>query len=185
MNGDADDEHEHERDDRPRDRGHVVRRARAEAHDDEHDFEALQQDALEGHRERVPVEAETLLAGGAPRGGRLGGERFVLVVQRDIPGAAEDGLPQPLQAEGEQEGAHHQLQPLPRDVLREARADDRDGRAEDDQRHYGSPQARTPAARDAEREDDRERLDELDRRCQKRGRRSAETGEAHRVGVGR
>ena len=74
----------------------------AERDHDERDLEPFEQHALEGDRERVPVETGAL-AGAACGLGALLREDRLLVVQGLVPARAQDRLAQPLQAEDEQE----------------------------------------------------------------------------------
>src|SRR4029077_5898675 len=83
---------------------------RAEAHHDEGDLEALEEDALEGDREADPVDP-----GRGHR--RLLAERrdlarvdCLLVVLRLPPAGAEDRLRQPLEAVDDEEAADEEAQ---------------------------------------------------------------------------
>src|SRR5205814_9806912 len=75
----------------------------AERDHDEDDLEPLQQDALEGDGERVPVEPGVFFGSRSSRLLALPAKGLVLVVKRLVPTRAEDRLPQPLQPEREQQ----------------------------------------------------------------------------------
>ncbi len=106
----------------------------AEGHDDEGNLEALEQDALEGHREADPVRA----AGGHRRllgkGSQLPAERGDLVPARACPSRPEDCLRQPLQAEHDQDSPNDEPQELDRDEGRDRQPEDRDKRNQDEDR---------------------------------------------------
>ncbi len=134
----------------------------AEADDDERDLEPFEQDALERNRERVPVEPGPLVV---RRGGSISPlreEDLFLVVQRLVAARSQDRLAQPLQPEAEQERAHHELEHLDGQELQRGTERGHDG-GERDRRRGDPDERRAPAARDADREDDREGLDHLDR----------------------
>src|SRR5205814_890742 len=75
----------------------------------------LEQHALEGEREPVPVDSRPLDVRGALGFGELPREDRVLVVQGLVPARTQDRLAQPLQAEDEQERADDDPQPAERD----------------------------------------------------------------------
>ncbi len=150
---------------------------RAEGDDDEGDLEALEEHALEGDGERVPIHL--------PRAGERDGaglpaltrERLRFVVQRLVAGGAEDRLAQPLQAESEQQGPHDEPQRPDRDVL-QRRAERGDDHGEHHRRCADADHRRAPAADDPDREDDGQCLDRLDRGGNERGQED-EDGVAH------
>ena len=74
-----------------------------EGDDDEDDLQALEEDALEGHDEAEPVEAEVALGPGGPAGLELLAVDLVLVVESLQPRRAEDRLAQPLEPEDQQQ----------------------------------------------------------------------------------
>ena len=105
---------------------------------------------------------------GAPASCELAREDRLLVVQRLEAAGAQDRLAQPLQAEGEQQRADDEAQGVDRDdASAPAERGDDHARARASRPRPGERGA--PAARDADREHDRERLDELDRAREKRG----------------
>ena len=158
---DADDGDEHERDAGAERREADASLRASEREHDEGDLEALEQHALEREREAVPVEARALLVQCGARLRRLACEDRRLVVERLVAARAQNRLPQPLQAERQQEAADHEAEDVDRDE-RQRRPERRDDRRERDGRGREPRERRPPAARDARREHDRERLDELD-----------------------
>jgi hypothetical protein len=67
------------------------------------DLEPLQQHALEGDRECVRVNAGDRMSAGGARGRAIALELGVLVAQPPQNRSAQDGLAQPLQAEGQEQ----------------------------------------------------------------------------------
>ena len=98
----------------------------------------------------------------ASRRGDLRREGCVLVVLRLEPARAKNRLAEPLEPEDEQERADDEPQHVDRHRL-ERGPERGDEHHEDDERRDGALQRRAPAAGDAEREHDRERLHHLDR----------------------
>ena len=145
ADGDADARDEHERG-RGSERGERDRALRAaEGEDDEHDLEPLEQHALEGEREAVPVDPGALDVRRAACLRELAREDRVLVVQRLVARRAQDRLPQPLQAEDEQQRADHEPQRVDRD-RRQRRAEHRHDHRERERRR-AEPRERRPPAR--------------------------------------
>ena len=118
--------------------------------DDEGDLEALEQDALERDRERVPVEPGRSARPAARGLLALLAEGLLLVVQRLVAARAQDRLAQPLQPEDEQQRADDQPQRVDRDsAAAPGRA--RRQRRERERRCGDADQRRAPAAYDARR----------------------------------
>ena len=85
----------------------------AEGEDDERDLEALEENAFERDRERVPVERAPVAGGGARSFGLLRKGRG-FVVQRLQASRAKDRFAQPLKPEDEQQAAHRDPQHVDR-----------------------------------------------------------------------
>jgi hypothetical protein len=142
---------------------HVVLVGPEGQHDEDH-LQALQHNALEGHRERIGIQTgpqPTQHAGAAGRGPLLL-ERRELVMQRLEAAGAQDRLAQPLQAEDEQQAAHHHAQDAERERGDRGPERRRDHR-QHQQRRADPGERRAPRAGRAHREHDRQRLDGLDR----------------------
>ena len=105
---DARDEHERASGAGRRERDRALRAAERE--DDEHDLEPLQQHAFEREDEAVPVDARALDVRRTLGFGKLPREDRVLVVECLVAARAQDRLPQPLQAEDEQQRADDEPQ---------------------------------------------------------------------------
>ena len=172
-------EHDHER---RRGADHGRRRlagARAESDDDEDDLETLEQHALEADREGVPVEAEALLAGARRAASASSAKASSSSWSALKPVLRRIALRSHCNPKGEQQHADDQTAATRGDVLREARAD-RDHEHERADEALAAPhKAGAPAARDAEREDDRERLHELDARREEGRGCGADAGDVH------
>ena len=139
----------------------------AEADHDQHHLGALEEDALEGHREADavaparPVPAATPpLALRAELGHRLG-EDLVLVVQVLVAAGAQDRLAQPRQAEHQQQRAHHHPERVDRDVADERDAHGQHQHPQDHDRRRRALQGRAPAPAHAGGHDDGQGLDHL------------------------
>ena len=132
---------------------------------DEDDLEPFEEDALEGQDKADPVAAgdgltelvDRLLVGA------------VLVMHGHDARRAQHGFVQPAQAEQQQQRAHEQLERRfghgRDDELSEEDHEHRQGH----DRHQRSEQRLAPAAGQADREHDRQRLGRLDRRAQEGG----------------
>ena len=135
----------------------------AERDHDEDDLRAFEEDAVEGDDEREPVQAGATLGARGARGGGLSAEELLLVALASMPASRQDRLAQPLQAEDQLQRTDDEHEPA---VWREApdqRGPERNGqRRQHQQREGGADQRRAPLARRADRQHDRQRLDELD-----------------------
>ena len=87
----------------------------ADGDDDEHDLDALEHDDLERGRDPDPVPAARRPPVAAQRL-RLAGEGGRLVVERDHAGRAQDRLPEPAQAEEEDQRPDRELHEPERDA---------------------------------------------------------------------
>ena len=143
--------------------------ADAERQDDDHDLEPFEEHALERHDEGEPVQAERLLVSRRPGRGSLLGKDGGLVVHGLQPGGSEDRLAQPLEAEGEEQAADHQLEQRFGDQPKDRVAADDGHRGKDRQGGERADDRRAPASGQAHREHDRVRLDDLHGRRQERG----------------
>ena len=83
---------------------------RAERDHDERDLEPFEEHALEREGEAVRVDAAPALRAGVARGRELAGEDRGLVVEGFVAAGAEDRLPQPLEAEDQEQAADHHAQ---------------------------------------------------------------------------
>ncbi len=135
----------------------------AEGDHDEDDFQALEEHALEGEGEGVPVaDAAPGLPGRGLGGGDLPQVRARLVVQGLVAGRPEHGLAQPLEAEDQQQRADDEAQAGQRQVA--DRGADRGGdHGQDDERDGHALERGLPLPGDARGQDDGERLDGFDR----------------------
>ena len=86
----------------------------------------------------------------------------VLVTDSLEPARAQNRLPQPLQPEHEQQRSDYDTQRVDRDRV-QRRPEDRDESGEPSDRRRGAEEWSPPAARRAEREHDRDRLDRFHR----------------------
>ena len=89
-------------------------------------------------------------------------------MQGDDTSGAQDGLAQPAQAEQQRQGPHHRLEQRKRNAC-QRRAEHRDGREQDKQRHEAAAKRAAPTTGAANGEDHRERLDEFDERGEEGG----------------
>ena len=144
----------------------------AERRHDQHDLDALQQHALAGHDPRRPVRLPG--AGGAPspRAPRAPrGTPGTSSTASGAPGEPQHALAQPLEPEQQQRGADHDLQRLERQPREQQRPDRHD---DDRQQARTAPTAPITASRqrrvDADREHDRQRLEQLEPDGQRRRR---------------
>jgi len=141
----------------------------AEGDHDEHHLDALQEHALERDYEAEPVQPEPVPLAGGAGGPRLFVELLRLVVACLEPGAAQDRLAQPLQAEDEQQHPDHQLQRRTRQPGGQRVTNDGGEPAKRHQRGEGAGQRGAPAPGQPHRQHDGQRLDELDEGRDERG----------------
>src|SRR6266568_84200 len=142
------------------DRGGKCLRGRAEADDDQRDFEALEQHTLERQDERGPVHA---MAGDA-----VGGRGPRAHAAETVGADSADPLAEPLQAEHQEQRADRKPQRADRHE-RQRRAERQDEHREDGQAGSGAKPGRPPAANGADADHDDHHLDDLDGRRQERG----------------
>jgi len=140
-------------------------RAGAEAQHDEDDLHPLEEDRLERDDEPESVAPRATRS----RTGRIAqlGDRVsvdpVLVMKGLVPARPQDRLPEPGQPEHEQEPADHDAQGRDRHVVNERHADRPHEHREERDPGGAALDRRAPAARRPRGEDDRQRLDHLNR----------------------
>jgi hypothetical protein len=134
---------------------------------DEHHLDALEHGDLERRREGHLVETVVDDAEAAQLLGLLR-EGLGFVMQGDDAGRPQYGFAQPAHAEKEQQAADDELHAFERDA-RQRRAEHRDDHEKREKRRAAAAERVAPAAHRPDREDDRQGLDELDERSEKRG----------------